>query len=165
MEFKASLSNKSKFTTVLILVICVVALIPSFVLLDGQYLFKIIIALIIIASLAISSGFRTTGYRIMGTQLGIKRPFGEKVFDLRDIRVAEKIPAKDLRFSLRTFGNGGFFGFYGKFWNRKFGSMTWFATNLENAILLTMNNGRKIIVTPDETEKFIDVIKKPTQRI
>lgn len=60
------------------------------------------------------------------------------------------IPRDDLKWSIRTFGNGGVFGYYGKFFNNSFGSMTWFATRRENFVMLILKDGRKIVVTPDD---------------
>lgn len=120
--------------------------------------FKLIIGLVLIATILISWGFSTTGYKIFGNELNIKRPFGNKSFDVRDIKTAEKITRSELQFSIRKFGNGGFFGYYGKYWNKKFGSMSWFATNLNNAILMTFIGGKKIVLTPDEPKKFLSEI-------
>lgn len=159
MEFKASMSNTVKAMTTLMLIIIVVALIPTVLFLNGYPTLKLGIELLLLVTLLISWGFSTRGYTILGSQLCIKRPFGDRTFDLRDVRKSEKVTAKDLRFSLRTFGNGGLFGYYGKFLNRKFGHMTWYATNLNNAVLLKLKDGSKVLVTPDEAERFLSETK------
>jgi hypothetical protein len=57
--------------------------------------------------------------------------------------------------AIRTFGVGGLFGYYGKFANTKLGSMTWYATRKDRAILVRTIDNKKIILTPDEPEKFV----------
>jgi hypothetical protein len=60
-----------------------------------------------------------------------------------------------LSWSVRVFGVGGFFGYFGKFANTKLGTMIWYATPKDNIVLVEMLNNKKIILTPDEPEKFV----------
>ena len=53
------------------------------------------------------------------------------------------------------FGVGGLFGYYGNFVNSTLGSMTWYATRRDKAVLITTLENKKIIVTPDSPEEFV----------
>ncbi len=57
--------------------------------------------------------------------------------------------------AIRTFGVGSLFGYYGKFANTKLGSMTWYATRKDKTVLVRTIDNKKIILTPDEPEKFV----------
>ena len=43
----------------------------------------------------------------------------------------------------------------GKFANTKVGNMTWYATRRNKTVLLKTIDNKKIILTPDEPEKFV----------
>ena len=65
------------------------------------------------------------------------------------------IDKKDIRNCVRTFGVGGLFGYYGCFANFTFGSMTWYATRKDKAVLITTNTNKKVLVTPNDPVAFI----------
>lgn len=160
MHFKASLSKTSILLTLLVLLL--VGWVPASVFFYGAgnvpFLFKLGIILLLALSLLIGWGYSVRGYGVERGELLIKRPFQNKVVDLRDIRYAQRADLKDMRKSFRVFGSGGYFGHFGKFYNKKYGSMAWYATDLKNAVLLTLHNGKKLLVTPDAPEEFIQVL-------
>lgn len=100
--------------------------------------------------LVISWALHPTGYSITADRLFIHRPFSKVNFQVREIERIHTPTNEEMRWTMRTFGNGGLFGIYGKFWNKRFGSMTWYATRRNNYILLELTNKRKIVVTPDD---------------
>lgn len=160
MYYKASLGNSAKIITAIVGTIFIASMLPGILISrNGNDVIPYGIALLCISVLVFTKGYSTSGYEINDGMLKIKRPFGAKIFDMQQFKMAEKIATKEIRYSFRTFGNGGLFGYYGKFWNKKFGSMTWCATNLKNAVLIRLNDGRKIIVTPDDPELFLAAIR------
>lgn len=106
------------------------------------------ILLLFVAILLLSYLFSTIRYKIQDGRLIINRPIGNIKINSRDITEIRKI--KNRIFTLRTFGSGGLFGFYGKFYNSKYGNMTWYVTQRKNLILLTTKNGKKIMISPDD---------------
>ena len=75
---------------------------------------------------------------------------------IKEIRTVDNA---DMRMSIRTFGNGGVFGYTGLYYNRKMGSMRWYCTQRKNYVLIVTTKGKKMIVTPDEPESFMNVLK------
>ena len=51
---------------------------------------------------------------------------------------------------IRTFGNGGLFGYYGKFYSSKLGNITLYATQSRNRVLIKTIHGTQIMITPDD---------------
>lgn len=100
--------------------------------------------------LVISWALHPTGYSINAERLTIHRPFSNIHFRVQVIEDILTPTNEEMRWTMRTFGNGGLFGIYGKFWNKKFGSMTWYATRRSNYILMVLTKQRKIVVTPDD---------------
>lgn len=85
----------------------------------------------------------------------IHRKFNDVKILHSDILKVELVPAEKLKWSIRTFGVGGLFGYFGKFYNRNIGSMTWYATQRENFVLIKTSKNN-IIITPDDAENFVE---------
>lgn len=103
--------------------------------------------------------FHTTGYSLTSEELIINRPAKNKAIPISKIKEIKSVPREDLKWSVRTFGNGGVFGYFGKFYNSRFGSMTWYAANRNHFIMILLNDGKKIVITPDDmsiAEKIIN---------
>jgi hypothetical protein len=63
-----------------------------------------------------------------------------------------------MRWSLRTFGNGGFFSFSGFYRNRRLGAYRAFVTDLKRTVVLRFLT-RTIVVSPAAPEQFVlDVV-------
>lgn len=67
---------------------------------------------------------------------------------------------KDLRLAVRTFGNGGLFGYTGKYYKQPYGSMTWYCSQRRNYVLLETTAGKKIVVTPDERDAMVSDLRR-----
>lgn len=72
---------------------------------------------------------------------------------LSDIRWVERVP--DMKYTVRTFGNGGVFGYTGQYYKKGIGSMTWYCTQRNNYVLLQLTGDKKIVVTPDDPDALI----------
>ncbi len=100
-------------------------------------------------------GLSPKSYEINEKSLIIKRPFKDVIIDRSQIASATAVESSALRWSVRTFGVGGLFGYFGKFWNKEFGDMTWYASQRSHMVLIITNDQQKIILTPDEEVDFI----------
>ena len=56
--------------------------------------------------------------------------------------------------SIRTFGNGGFFSFSGRFRNSQLGSYRAFATDPKRAVVIKTEK-RTFVITPQDPDDFI----------
>ena len=59
---------------------------------------------------------------------------------------------------IRTFGNGGLFGYYGKFYNTKLKHLTLYTTQRKNRILIETSQSKKIVISPDDLS-FVEKLK------
>ena len=71
----------------------------------------------------------------------------------------------DMRFAIRTFGNGGVFGYTGYFYKKGIVSMLWYCTQRANYILIEKTNGKKIVITPDDADGFMKDIGNAHQSL
>jgi hypothetical protein len=123
---------------------------------DGMIWFVVMVAsplLVIVFSLP----FAVRGYVLSRGTLLVKRMGWYSRIDLHGIRGVESDP-KAMGGSIRTFGNGGLFGFTGMYWSRRFRIFRVFATDFRYAIVLHLQKGI-VVITPDDPQAFVRDIR------
>lgn len=75
----------------------------------------------------------------------ITHPIGQSVILKSDIIEVRAIERSDIRGSIRLFGSGGFFGWFGIFRNNKFGTYRLYCGQLENLYLVKTTTKKYII--------------------
>ena len=167
MEYKATLDKTSKIITGLITVLFVSIAAWNFWLmytgLDSTTDFSasILSVIVILGIYAFCYLFRPVKYVVEKNRLTIKRPLKDYYLEMNKIKNAQITDKETMKWTIRTFGVGGLFGYYGKFRNKKFGNMTWFATKRNNYVVLETTNNRKIVLTPDD----INMVKEIEQLV
>jgi len=99
--------------------------------------------------------FRPVNYVVTKDELIVRRPLLNVHIKRADIKSVELIDKNKIRGSIRTFGVGGLFGYYGRFANFSLGRMTWYATRRDKAVLVKTTDDKKIIFTPNDPGKFV----------
>jgi hypothetical protein len=166
MEYKASLDTLSKIITVVVIILLTTIAIKNVMeIIDGHGNLKRIlihggILLLTIAIILICYLYRTTRYTITENKLVINRPVGNREINFSDISEIRIVDKADFFGTIRTFGNGGLFGYYGKFYNSKLGSTTWYVTQRRNRIFVHTKQGDKIIISPDDVTLVEKVQRK-----
>ena len=156
MIYKASLDNLAKGITIGISILFLLIIIGNFSIIEEvSPAIPYFTATLLISVYIIAFALRPVNYELASEQLIIHRPIMDVKIDRKQIKTVELLANGSLGWSLRIFGVGGLFGYYGKFANSKIGSMTWYATRRDKTVLVTTTNNKKIIVTPDEPEKFV----------
>ena len=88
-------------------------------------------------------------YSVDKHSLVIHRPVSNKIIPIDSIIEIRQVDKSELKGTIRTFGVGGLFGNYGKFYTPALGNLTFYATQNKNYVLITMNK-KKILLTPDD---------------
>jgi hypothetical protein len=99
--------------------------------------------------------YRPLNYELNGEALIINRPLKRVIIPRQDIEYVEPMDDDAMKGTIRLFGVGGFFGYYGVFVNSRQGRMTWYATRKNNMILVKTRSNEKIVLTPDEPVDFL----------
>lgn len=152
MKYTASFDLWNRGTTIFVFVLLLAA--SGFILYNRpgiRYLTLLLIWAVPIVSYAFSPQY----YIIEDKRVIIKRLVSSVVINRAEIKSVDIIPQDDMKWTLRVFGSGGFFGYYGKFSNKKFGMMTWYTTQRKNYVMLTLESGEKIVLTPDNPEEMV----------
>ena len=160
MKFNASLDKLAKVVTFIITIIFASIIIGQLVLIidsvQSVSFFSIPIVGLIYLIVFL---YRPLYYRITDNLLVIHRPISDIKINLIDIKSVELLDKKRLKGTIRTFGVGGLFGYWGKFTNSQIGTMTWYATRRDHAILITTTSNKKILLTPDDPNLFVSMIR------
>lgn len=156
MTYKTSLDNLAKGITIGVTLLFVGILIGQFsIIKDTGWAVPIITTVTLFLIYFISFAFSPINYEISAENLTIHRLLIDVQIDRHQIKNVELLDKEQLEWVFRTFGVGGLFGYYGKFANTKLGSMTWYATRRNKTVLIETLDNKKIILTPDEPEKFV----------
>lgn len=97
--------------------------------------------------------FMVRGFVLAPGELRVERLGWQNRFALADV-VSVKIDPEALRGSIRLWGSGGLFGFFGIFRNRQLGVYHAYGTDPKRAVILKLNQ-RTIVVTPEHPERFV----------
>lgn len=118
-----------------------------------------ITAMAVAAGFLIGSwGFAPAGYRVDSARVTVKRPMSDVVIARQAIRAVRLFEDADSDGMTRTAGNGGLFGYYGKYKSDKLGSHVWYVTDMSKRVVLETADG-VVVVSPDDPEKFIQALK------
>jgi hypothetical protein len=153
--FAAPWDNFVKGTTASVYVLLIVLIIVFYIVIDNLPV-KIGIIILFGSILFIPYLWAPQGYKILGRTVFIKRLIG----DLKIHVEREPERWKWTYWGLRLFGSGGLYGYYGLFTFRNLGRVLMYATNRHNLILLQDEHARKIMISPTNPEKIIQLLRK-----
>ncbi|MBM3413173.1 MAG: hypothetical protein FJY19_07325 [Bacteroidetes bacterium] len=161
MKFETSLDKLTKVITVISTILFAVVIVGflSNNTLSNEPSVLIAISILPITYIGVLL-FRPISYSLSAHKLTVIRPLKNIEFKLKEIEKVELLDNAMLKGTIRTFGVGGLFGYWGKFYNRKIGTMTWYATRWSNAVLITTKSNSKIVLTPDQPDIFIAELTK-----
>lgn len=121
-----------------------------------------IVTLVLVEIGCVGYGLATSPQHIIvdSEGMGIRWRTGGRFVALSDIKSVEwydKDPMrKPLVKSTRTVGNGGMFGYTGRWYNREIGHFHIYARRLKGVVLVELANGKKVIVSCDEPQALVD---------
>lgn len=103
-------------------------------------------------------------YYIIGEgKISIKRYLGKTSINISDVADIRAIDGSQLKYAIRTFGVGGFFGYYGLYWSKSLGSFKAYITDRNNCVLLQTRQGKRFVLSPDNRLEFVEMIKAAMQ--
>lgn len=164
-RFTATMDHLAKIITYVVMIIILFPITKVIVLYTKEHDLKLLLVpLFVFVVLGVAALFRTKEYGLDAEGLHIYRPSGEVKFPLHRFRSIASVTSKELGFGVRTFGSGGFFGYFGKFYYKKIGAATLYVTDREKMLLITLDDDRKIIISPDDTAGFMAAFQELTKR-
>jgi hypothetical protein len=150
--FKASMDRTAKIITV-VFILFTAALVMSMFWLNGDKAVdpaRIIAPAILVITLAVCYGYAPKGYSAENGVLLIHRPIRNRKIPFNHIESAQPLERLALKSSIRTFGVGGLFGYWGKYYSPAIGAANWYLTQRQNLLLVKLTTGEKILLSPDK---------------
>lgn len=108
--------------------------------------------------LVLSFGYAPAGYAAEpGRVLVHRRLFGERTFSLGG--AVGRVPWRIGLGSVRLFGSGGLWGWYGLFWRRGVGSYHAYVTDRSRLVACETGDGRAVLVSPADPDGFVRALE------
>ena len=162
MFYKATLDSFAQAVSVIIALLCaLIGFCAVFMYFDGgvSVAGSVGVAALLPIIVVITYLFSVKGYTLSAHELRIARPIGAIIIARSDIKSIDNSPVSAVP-TLRVFGSGGLFGYFGVFYNQKQGRCTLYATNMKKTRLLILQNGKKIGLSPNDAAFFDNFTKK-----
>ncbi len=160
-RFSASLDGLSKTLSFVVFAVIIIPIVSILSLYSKSHNLAVLIApALILVVLLIAMMYRVKAYELDATSLNILRPASTAKFPLHRIRSIRSVTTKELGFGIRTFGSGGFFGYFGKFYYRNIGHVTLYVTDRSKMLLIVLDDDKKIIISPDDTAGFMQAFQE-----
>ena len=100
------------------------------------------------------------GYVVSEESIRVKRLIGPATLPLAGVREVRRAGSEDFRGSIRLFGSGGLFGYYGLFSTSRLGKSYWYVTDRSKAVVV-VTAAKTAVFSPDDVEGFIAAIGVP----
>jgi hypothetical protein len=102
-------------------------------------------------------GYSPKSYIVDERFLIIHRKISDVKILLQDIVEIRLVRPDEFDGTIKTFGSGGLFGYFGFYYNSKLGgNIELFATQRKNRVLITTSNKKIYLITPDD----VNIIEK-----
>lgn len=158
--FKASLDKMAQVIPALMVLLSFGMLTLPYFTDDMTFeLITIFPTLLILVIVFISYLYSPQGYEINLDSIAVVRKMGKFFISRKDIASIRTLSESELGGVWRMAGNGGVFGYTGWFSSGKIGKMRWFVTQRKNYILIELNSGKKILLSPDDVGGFMESMK------
>ena len=108
--------------------------------------------------IGLSYAFSPRGYEISGGTFRVKRLAGDVVFPLDRLRFVRDATPADFGGTVRLWGSGGLFGYYGWFWSKALGRSRWYVTNRNKAVVIA-DGDQLVLVSPDDHDEFVAALR------
>lgn len=159
MKEKVSLDTLAKFMTTMVFVIIVT--VAYFMLNDTMnneipVLAPEIVLGLFLATVIISWGYHPVSYEITDDTLLIHRPFSALKISKEQIVNVESIDAAKLRYGIRLFASGGFFGYFGLYSAKSIGRYYRYTGHSNNLVMIETDK-KRFVISPD-SEAFAKAV-------
>jgi Bacterial PH domain len=106
---------------------------------------------------SVSYAYSPRRYIVSGRAIIVKRLIGNVTVPLGNLRAARPARPDDFRGSIRLFGNGGLFGYYGLFRTPGLDKSWWYVTNRSKS-LVVITAEKTVVVSPDRGDDFLAAV-------
>ncbi len=95
-------------------------------------------------------------YLIQSDGIAVRRMVGLKKFQLEKLLLIRKMDAAETKGLIRTFGNGGLFGYTGRYYSPSLGQQSWYCSRRTGLVVIQLREGLPVIFSPEDPEAFVE---------
>ncbi|MBS1643609.1 MAG: hypothetical protein JST36_01090 [Bacteroidetes bacterium] len=160
-KFTATMDGVAKTITYVLLFVLVIPFYTMVRLYTQSHdLLMLVVPIVVSLALILAYLYRPQAYGLDASSLHVFRSIKPLVIPLKSILEVKPITTKELGFGIRTFGVGGFFGYFGKFLYKKHGSIWLYVTDRSKMLLVTLRDESQIMISPDDTAGFLNALQE-----
>lgn len=157
IRFTASLDNFSKTSSACVVILAMGLLISPLVFPQIGGLTGTMFAGIFLSSLSLFFYLRQPiAYTVSPGGITVEKRWGSLEIPAHTILQTKPLPREDTAAVIRTFGNGGLFGYTGRYHHLKTGSMLWQCTRRSGCIEIIRAGKLPMVISPDQADRFLD---------
>ncbi|MBP7478289.1 MAG: PH domain-containing protein [Chitinophagales bacterium] len=163
MEYRASYDSLTKWISGIVIIFLLGIGLTGFISFSktsNMLYYQIGIFLLSLLTLIGAWIFSIKSYTLKDNVLTINRPLGNIEISLAEIKEIMLLDKFNMLGTIRTFGSGGLFGYYGKFYIPKLGHVNMFCTQRIHQILIVTMDEKKRIISPDDLGLFEKILVK-----
>ena len=112
----------------------------------------IIVNVVMLPLMLICEGLAPQRLEIYEDKLVILRRYKSITIHADEVLSIDRLPKNALRGAVRTWGVGGFFGYFGHYYQGSIGAFKLYATSFDNLYLVRLSNDKKIVFSCSEPE-------------
>lgn len=112
----------------------------------------VVINVIMLPMMLICEGLAPQRLEIYENKLVILRRYKSITIQTNEVLSVDRLPKNAMRGAIRTWGVGGFFGYFGHYYQGLIGAFQLYATNFDNLYQIRLANGKKIVISCSEPE-------------
>ena len=148
-EFSASYDRTTKIVSA---IACMLLAIPA------ATVHSIGVRIVSVLVMLVSYAYSPRSYGFADGSIVIKRLVGTVRIPFKDIQDVRPVTKEDLTGTIRLWGSGGMFGYYGWFQTPRLGRCKWYMTDRSKAVVVRTAT-QTVLVSPDPREIFLDRIR------
>jgi hypothetical protein len=99
-------------------------------------------------------------YILGNFDIAIDRPIGRITIQVKDILEIRPLQEDEMEGTVRTFGVGGLFGYFGSYHNQHIGDFKMYATRQTGLVIMHTAQGEAIVISPDDKDFVARIIAK-----
>ena len=95
-------------------------------------------------------------YLIQPDGIEVRRIVGLKKFQSEKLLLIRKVDAAEMQGLIRTFGNGGLFGYTGRYYSPSIGQQSWYCSRRSGLVIIQLREGLPVIFSPEDPKSFVE---------
>lgn len=164
VRYTASLDNFSKTSSTLVAILAMGMLISRLLFPQSGGLTGMVVAGLLLALLSLVFFLRQpVAYTVSSGGITVEKRWGSLEIPAHTILQIKPLPREYTASVVRTFGNGGLFGYTGRYHHQKTGSVLWQCTRRSGCIEIIRAGKLPLVISPDQVDQFLDASRRFTR--